>query len=72
MCEYMRHDERYLPPTEGESVQIGQITNNYSILLSDEVLAPVRIRLDILTHVSISSLRVGLAHDRHTTWLTQK
>ena len=29
-------------PTEGESVQIGQNTNSYSISLSDEMLASVR------------------------------
>jgi hypothetical protein len=29
-------------PAEGESVQIGQNTNSYSISLSDEMLASVR------------------------------
>jgi hypothetical protein len=39
-------------PAEGESVQIGQNTNSYSISLSDEMLASVRMsRVSLLEHV---------------------
>jgi hypothetical protein len=65
-------------PTEGESVQIGQNTNSYSISLSDEMLASVRMsRVGLactialtLAHLPISvrgqrgGLRHGANHDK--------
>ncbi len=51
-------------PTEGESVQIGQNTNSYSISLSDDMLASVRMsRVSLREHfITITALAYARFH----------
>jgi cleavage and polyadenylation specificity factor subunit 2 len=62
-------------PAEGESVQIGQNTNSYSISLSDETLASVRMSRvshwgTLITNIALADVRFQKFEDNEVGFVT--